>query len=85
MIEGAKLNVNYKDLIEMLACDINNYNCMMGECENCGDSEGLLNILLKSDETEDMPDNIIFKQWFTVDQAEMVTNKTKRRIPLNPL
>lgn len=45
----------------------------MGECENCGDSEGLLNILLKSNETEDMPNNIIFKQWLTIGWAAMVT------------
>lgn len=40
IIEGAKLNLNCKDLIEMLVYDTKNYNCMISECENCGgDSE----------------------------------------------
>ena len=57
MIEGPTLNVSYKDLMEMLACDTNNYTCMMGKCEDCGDSQDLLNTLLESDKIEDMPDN----------------------------
>lgn len=45
----------------------------MNECEECGDVMGLLDTLLQSDEIEEMPDNIEYKQWISVDSAEMVT------------
>lgn len=73
MIDGAKLNVDYKDLIEALVCDVNKYECMMGECEECGDENALVNTLLESDEINEMPDDIVYKQWVTVDRAEMIT------------
>ena len=40
------------------------------ECKDCGGLEGLLNVLLESDELEDM---FMFKQWLTADCAEIVT------------
>lgn len=73
MIDGAKLNVDYTDLLEALACNVNKHECMMSECEECGDTTGLLNTLLEADEIDEMPDNMIYKQWVTVDRAEMIT------------
>jgi hypothetical protein len=78
MIVGANLNIDYKDLLEELTCDINNYKCMMNECDECGDVKGLLETLLQSEEIEEMPDNIEYKQWVTVDRAEMVTIQKPR-------
>lgn len=73
MIDGAKLNVEYKDLLEALACDVNKYECMMSECKECGDEKALLNTFLEADEINEMPDDILYKQWVTVDRAEMIT------------
>lgn len=73
MIDGAGLNIHYKDLLEELACDVNKYECMMSECDECGDVSELLNTFLESDEIDDMPDIIVYKQWVTVDRAEMLT------------
>lgn len=35
MIDGAKLGVTYKDLLELIVCDLKKHNCMMGECIDC--------------------------------------------------
>lgn len=71
MIDGAKLNVNYKDLLDVLVCDINNYSCMMSLCKECPDI-GIIFEMFKDFE-ELLPDNLEFKQWVTTDRAEMVT------------
>jgi len=71
MIAGGKLNVDYKDLLELLVCDISDYNCMMSMCENCPDKEIILEMLQESE--EEMPDDVTFKQWVTTDRAELVT------------
>lgn len=71
MIDCAKLNVNYKELIDLLVCDINNYDCMMDLCENCPGKESVLELFRDSE--EDLPDHIEYKQWVTTDRAEMVT------------
>lgn len=31
MIDGTNLNVDYKELIDLIVCDSENYNCMMIE------------------------------------------------------
>lgn len=71
MVNSAKLNVDYKELIDLLVCDINNYDCMMHLCERCPGKENMLELFRDSE--EDLPDHIEFKQWVTTDRAEMVT------------
>jgi hypothetical protein len=71
MIGGAKLNIDYKELLDLLVCDINNYNCMMSLCKECPGKETALEMLKESE--EEMPDNVTFKQWVTTDRAEMLT------------
>lgn len=41
--------------------------------DKCGDVTGLLDILVESDNIEEMPDNIEYKHWVNFDKAEMVT------------
>lgn len=73
MIEGAKLEVDYKDLLEILVCSISSYNCMMGKCDQCPGIEALSDMFQESEEGDSVPDNITYKQWVTSDRTEMVT------------
>lgn len=71
MIEGAKLNTNYKDLIAFLVCDVESKTCMLGKCSECPGPEALLDVL--RNESDMLPDEIAFKQWVHTDRAELIT------------
>lgn len=74
MTDGANLRVDYKDLLEVMVCNIDSYNCMiMGKCEDCPGKQALLDMFEESEEDDLMPDNIEYKQWVTQDRTEMVT------------
>lgn len=73
MIEGAKLKVDYKDLLDIIVCDVNNYKCMTGGCELCPGEEALSDMFSESEEEDSMPDNITFKQWVTSERTELET------------
>lgn len=64
----SQTQVDYKDLLGALMCDLQRYNA-----DECGDVKALINMLLKSDKIEEMPYNIVFKQWVTVNHIEMIT------------
>lgn len=51
---------------------------MMSECEEFGDEKALLDTFLEADEITEMPDDIAYRQWVTVDRAEMVTVSNPR-------
>lgn len=71
MVSGAKLNIDYKDLIDLLVCDSQNSDCMLNNCQDCPGKEFLLELLRT--ETEDLPDEITFMQWVSTDRAELIT------------
>lgn len=73
MIDGPKLNLDYKDLLDIIVCDKENYNCMMNDCSDCPGKQALLDMFNFSDECTMLPDNIFHKQWVTADRAEMIT------------
>ena len=58
MIEGAKLKTSYRDLLDILVCDIPG-------------PEALLQILIN--EINNMPDEIAFKQWVSTERTELIT------------
>ena len=60
MIDGAKLKVDYKDLMCVIVCDITDYNCMMGNCCHCPGKEALLEMFSESEEGDLMPDFIYY-------------------------
>lgn len=62
MIQGANLKVDYKDLLDIIVCDINSYQCMTGDCGSCPGQEAFSEMFLESEEGDTMPDNITFKQ-----------------------
>lgn len=71
MIEGAKLTTSYRDLLDFLVCDVDSQNCMFSKCSECPGPEALLEILMA--ETDNIPDQISFKQWVSTDRAELIT------------
>jgi len=71
MIEGAKLNANYKDLIAFMVCDIENEKCMLHTCSECPGPDTLLHVL--QNEIDNLPDEVVFKQWVQTDRAELIT------------
>lgn len=73
MIQGANLKVDYKDLLDIIVCDINSYQCMTGDCGSCPGQEAFSEMFLESEEGDTMPDNITFKQWITSERTELVT------------
>lgn len=78
MIEGAKLNVDYKELLDMMVCDMTGYKCMMEECDQCPGQQAILEMFTEAQETDEIPERIFYKQWVTVDRAEMLTLTTPR-------
>ncbi|KAJ8885076.1 hypothetical protein PR048_011272 [Dryococelus australis] len=49
MLDGAKLNTNYKDLLDSILCDIKSEECMLSECPWCSGPKAVRNLLqLKS-------------------------------------
>ena len=73
MLDGPKLNIDYKDLLDIIVCDKENYSCMMNECTDCPGKQALLDTIDVSEECSILPDTIVYKQWVTADRAEMIT------------
>lgn len=59
IIEGAKLNVSYKDLMEYLVCNIEKDSCMLDTCSECPGSETLYEVL--ANEKDNLPEEVVFK------------------------
>ena len=70
MIERAKLNTSYRDMIDFLVCDIEKEECMLNDCKECPGPEAL-QILFN--EIDNLPDEISFKQWVQTGRAELIT------------
>lgn len=71
MIEAAKINASYKDLLKLLVCDMNKESCMFNKCSECPGKETLLDTL--NQRIDEMPEEICFKQWVNTDRAELIT------------
>lgn len=71
MIEGAKLNTSYRDVIDYLVCDIDNKNCMLHKCSECPGPETLQDVLMN--EIDNLSDEISCQQWVQTDRVELIT------------
>lgn len=71
MIEGAKFNISYRDLMEFLVCDSENESCMMDKCSECPGCDALLEVLIN--EIDNLPEEVVFKQWVQTDRADLIT------------
>ena len=70
-MHAAGFEEDYKQLLEMTVCDVTNIDCMLQRCSECPGYEPLINFL--NEKFEDKNDEIIFKQWVSVDRTELVT------------
>lgn len=71
MLEGGNVNVDYKDLLELIVCSVDQFDCMMGECPNCPGVDIISDFL--TEEMEDMPEEICYKQWVNTDHTNLLT------------
>ena len=64
---------NYKQIIEMCVCNIENYNCMMGHCDSCPNPL-VLKSFLRNEllQTIDPDEAIRFTQWISTDRSQLV-------------
>lgn len=73
LLDAAKIEESYKDLIKMLVCNIENSNCMLRHCDNCPANTALIDYLTeKLSEDYDLEEEIVISQWVNTDRAEMV-------------
>lgn len=70
MLEGTGMNVDYKDLLSLIACDLQKYDCMMGVCPDCSNTDMLQEFL--QEELEDMEEDLSYKQWTSTDRSNLI-------------
>ena len=86
MLESIKLQKDYHELVEMIVCDRDSRDCMIHRCASCPGIESMkqhLNTILLTpdvdvdddgdDDNDDYDQTIIFQQWTTVDQSELIS------------
>ena len=65
------VKTDYKDLIKIIICSIENRNCMLHECDTCPPvsvlTEYINDIFVNNNYVDDI---ITFKQWRITDRAE---------------
>jgi hypothetical protein len=64
-------NIDYKILMSKSVCDMSNRKCMMRTCVNCPGEKGIHTFLSNLENLKDM-DDIIYKQWVTVDRCNLI-------------
>ena len=64
------MNVDYKDLLELIACDLAEYDCMIGDCPDCSNVD-MLRTYLK-EELEVMEEDFLYKQWTSTDRSNLI-------------
>ena len=70
-------NLTYKDLMEIMVCNIGNKECMVHCCDNCTGAASLQLFLENKSEELEIYD-IIFTQWQNTNRPTTVTQTTDR-------
>lgn len=66
------LNLQYKELMSKLVCDVQNKLCMIHRCSNCPGSSNLLSFLEQlSYDSDKMNQEITFQQWESTDRTTL--------------
>ncbi|XP_045024477.1 uncharacterized protein LOC116922580 isoform X1 [Daphnia magna] len=69
MLAGADIGVDYKSLLELLVCSLDNESCMFGECSRCPSSDVLKEFLF---EKLDDYESVTYSEWTTVDRTTLI-------------
>ncbi|CAH0547525.1 unnamed protein product [Brassicogethes aeneus] len=62
-------SVKYTTFIEATVCDVNNENCMFGECKECPGKQKLEQLL--SEMVDDGNKTVVYNQWISTDRCHM--------------
>ena len=65
-----KLNVTYKDLMEMVVCDTN-LECMVHRCENCPGYTALEKFVQDKLTELEIDDDVMYSQWESTDRTTL--------------
>jgi len=62
---------DYKDVLGILVCDLEDRKCMLRECEKCPGKEAIISHLTRIfDEADmDLADKVDYKQWLHTDRT----------------
>ena len=67
MMDASKCKISYKDLLQLMVCDIDSAECMLGHCPNCPGADCI-------DQKIHLIDSEIkYKQWVSTDRSDLVT------------
>ena len=69
---AAKLQMSYKDFINMIVCNSASRECMLGGCPNCPGVVKLEDFLYSHFEHEEI-DEVTYNQWITTDRTTIAT------------
>ena len=72
------LSYNYRQIMGMCVCDVDNYDCMMGHCDDCLDASVLKSFLQNKLLRAIYPDDTVqFIQWVSTDRSQLVKEESK--------
>ena len=63
--------LDYRKVMGKSVCDTSNRICMLHICKNCPGENGIKEFLQNLEDMEDVPDDIRFKEWVTVDRTQL--------------
>ena len=72
LIYGPRLNIHYKDLLDIMVYNHENYNCVMNICDQCPGKEAFLEMIHSSKECDLFSDRIIYKQYAMPDRVDIM-------------
>ena len=75
LVHTANVGKDYRDLMSMVVCDLNNKMCMIHRCENCPGDE-VLREFLDEKFADSEEEEISFQQWQGTDRAMLYTQTT---------
>ena len=74
------LPYDYKELLALMVCNIENRDCMLHSCDDCPGGNGVCEFLTSGFEEADDDEVVSFKQWI---KNETFTNLATFQLPLN--
>ena len=75
LVNAANIDKNYRDLMAMTVCDLNNKMCMVHRCECCPGANALKHYLEEMF-VNSLEEEISFQQWQGTDRAMLNTQTT---------
>ena len=72
MLSAADHTLDYKDVMQLVVCDIQSEDCMLLHCDNCPDSSVLKEFLKERLQVRYTTDSTVkYKQWVSMDKSQL--------------